>query len=205
MNRLLSRAAGLGLAVATLALLAAFSGWRYRVHSGEEALLRVAFSARPERIEHCREVSEAELAARPAHMRQKIECAGQSATYRLQVTLDSQTVAERVLHGGGMRHDRPISLLLEHPVPPGPHRVMVRLVRIEAADTTAVTLIDSTRRARQPPLPASLELIASPTFNPARVLLVTYDIEQRRLVLRTQSVEGPDRSREPAPARGEAP
>lgn len=203
MNRLLSRAAGLVLALAALALLAAFSGWRYRVHSGELSLLRVAFSARPERIEHCREVSEAELAARPVHMRQKIECAGQSATYRLQVELDSQIVTERVLHGGGIRHDRPISLLLEHPVPPGPHRVMVRLVRIEAADTTAVTLTDSTRRSRQPPLPVSLELIASPTFNPARVLLVSYDIEQRRLVLRTQSIEDAGPSR--APERPETP
>lgn len=203
MNRLLSRVAGLALALAALASLAAFSGWRYRVQSGELSLLRVAFSARPERIEHCREVSEAELAARPVHMRQKIECAGQSATYRLQVTVDSQIVTERILRGGGMRHDRPISLLLEHPVPPGAHRVMVRLLRIEAADTTAVTLTDSTRRSRQPPLPASLELIASPTFNAARVLLVTYDIEQRRLVLRTQSVEGPDRSR--LPGRAESP
>lgn len=201
MDRRVPRAVGLALAVGSLALLATLSGWRYHAHAGELSLLRVAFSARPERIERCREVSEAELAERPLHMRQRIACVGQSATYRLRVELDSQTITDRALRGGGMRHDRPVSLLLERPVPPGPHLLMVQLERIEAADSNTAALIDSTRRSRQPPLPASLGLMESLSFSAGRVVLVTYDIEQRRLVLRTQSAAGPSHSQPPETPR----
>lgn len=188
MTRAVSRTAGLVLGAAALALLALLSGWRYASAPDDQAVLRLAFSARPERLEHCREVSEAELAERPVHMRQRIECEGRAASYRLRVRLDSQPIADGVLRGGGMRHDRPLSLLVDHPVPPGMHYLDVLLERVEVADTTAVAPTDSTRRARQPPLPASLGLRESLSFGPRRVVLVSYDIEQRRLVVRTGPV-----------------
>lgn len=56
---------------------------------------------------------------------------------------------------------------------------------LKVADTAAVAPTDSTRRARQPPLPARLSLGESLSFPPRRVVLVSYDIEQRRLVVRT--------------------
>ncbi len=198
MTRGITRATGLIIGAAALALVALLSNWRYSAATDDQAVLRLAFSARPERLEHCREVSAAELAARPVHMRQRIECEGRAASYRLRVQLDSQSIADQVLRGGGMRHDRPLSLLVEHLVPPGMHHLDVRLERVEGADTTTVALTDSTRRARQPPLPASLSLTASPTFMARRVILLTYDIEQRRLVLRTQSAMGRNSPQQPA-------
>jgi hypothetical protein len=200
MDRRVSRAAGVVLATGSLALLAALSGWRYRVHADELSLLRVAFSARPERIERCREVSEEELARRLPHMRQRIECTGHSATYRLLVGLDGRIVTDQVIRGGGARQDRPVSLLVEHPVPPGLRRVMVRLERVEPADSSGPAPADSTRRARQLPLPPSLSVVDSIEFNAGRVVLVTYDSEARQLVLRTQSIAHPDRSRTPGRA-----
>lgn len=186
MTRAVSRAIGLVAGATALALLALLSGWRYAAAPDDQAVLRLAFSARPERLERCREVSEAELAARPVHMREGIECEGRAASYRLRVRLDSQPITDRVLRGGGMRHDRPLSLLVDHPVPPGMHYLDVLLERVEVADTAAVAPTDSTRRTRQPPLPASLSLRESLSFRPRRVVLVSFDIEQRRLVVRTR-------------------
>ncbi len=188
--RWISRAAGAAIGIASLALLAALSGWRYRAHPDGSALLRVAFSARPQRLERCRELSAAELAQRPAHMRQRIECVGHSATYQLGVHLDGARIAEQTLRGGGVRHDRPVSVFIEHRVRPGPHELRVELSRVEPADSAEAGAVDSTRRTRQPPLPATLSLTASPTFSTGRVILVTYDIGQRRLILRTQSAAG---------------
>ena len=48
--------------------------------------LRLSWSARPERIETCREVSAEELAKLGEHMRQRVECEGRFASYLLRVT-----------------------------------------------------------------------------------------------------------------------
>jgi len=200
MIRWFARAAGLASGIGGLALLAVLSGWRYHANPDDHALLRLALSARPERLEHCRQVSEAELAEQPVHMRQRIQCVGKAATYRLHVRLDSQTITDRVLRGGGLRHDRPLSLLVEHPVQPGAHHLAVRLERVEAIDSNAVVLVDSTRRARQPPLPARLSLGESQWFEARRVVLVSYDIEHRRLVIHTR----PGTGDQPSPTGSEA-
>jgi hypothetical protein len=182
-----ARAAGTIIAAGGLALLAGLSGWRYRAHPSGTALLRVAFSARPQQLERCREVSAEELARRPVHMRQRIECVGHSASYRLDLRVDGAEVSAQTLRGGGVRHDRPVSVLIEQPITPGPHALLLEVTRVESADSEETRPVDSTRRARQSPLPASLQLAASPTFVAGRVVLVTYDVEQRQLVLRTHS------------------
>lgn len=98
----------------------------------DQAVLRVAFRARPERLEVCRDSTPEELAGIPAHMRQARVCTGAPATYRLQVQLDQETIVDEVVHGGGLRGDRPIYVLREAPVAPGERVVSVRLTRQEA-------------------------------------------------------------------------
>jgi hypothetical protein len=125
----------LGLAtivtVGSALVLALVSGAPYRVSDLPDARLRVAFSARPERIESCRTLSADELANVPQHMRQAVVCEGKAASYRLEVRRDDSLVATALLHGGGLRHDRRLYVLRELHVPSGPSTIDVRLVRTD--------------------------------------------------------------------------
>jgi hypothetical protein len=131
-----SRALRLGLAaivtVGAALGLALVSAAPFRVNALLDARLRVAFSARPERIETCRTPSESELANLPAHMRQGVVCEGTTATYRLEVRRDDSLVATTLLRGGGLRHDRRLYALRELSVPSGYSTIDVRLVRVDS-------------------------------------------------------------------------
>ena len=67
-------------------------------------------------------------------MRQRVECDGRFATYTLRVESDGQVIGETVVHGAGLRHDRPLYLLREYDVAPGVHRVRVSFTRREKTD-----------------------------------------------------------------------
>jgi hypothetical protein len=127
----------LRLAIATILtlgaafLLALASAAPFRLNPLPDARLRVAFSARPERIESCRTLSAEELANVPQHMRQAVVCEGKAASYRLEVRRDDSLVASALLHGGGLRHDRRLYLLRELSVPSGRSTIDVRLVRTD--------------------------------------------------------------------------
>ncbi|HSR15711.1 MAG TPA: hypothetical protein VLL51_08160 [Gemmatimonadales bacterium] len=171
--------------------------WRM---AGGDAVIRLSWSGRPERLEVCRRLSDAELAERPAHMRQAVVCEGTTASYRFEVALDGTTVAEGLLRGGGFRNDRPIYLLRDLEVPPGEHDLRVTLARVEsarpdstdqAADSAGLTLdrdvreAEERQRRRLEALPAALRLEERVVLAPRQVLLVTYDPDARRLALRT--------------------
>lgn len=137
---------------------------------GADAVLRLAWRARPDRVEDCRPQSAEALARLPAHMRQPMICEGASASYRLQVRVDGQLALDDVLRGGGLRHDRPIYVFRELRVAPGDREVAVRFVRIEAS-------------AQEQPggVPPALTLSRSIHFAPRRVVLGSYDPERRTL------------------------
>lgn len=116
---------------AAAALLARASAAPITFHGTDAARLRLSWSARPARIEVCRTVSAEELAKRPEHMRQRVECEGHFATYALRVEVDGRPADEAIVHGGGLRHDRPIYLLREFGVPRGAHRIRVSFTRRE--------------------------------------------------------------------------
>lgn len=195
-GRLLAVLAGL---VALLALraasLAPYSG------APSHALLRLSWSARPERVETCRELSDAELAERPAHMRLRTECNGRFASYLLTVHVGEETVVTDTVRGGGLRNDRPMHLVRDVSVAPGQHRLRVSLVRIDSTfvprDTagTAGPLgdrgqreTDERRRRAAEALPALLVLDEDTRFTAGRVVMVTYANEQRQLVRKAGDV-----------------
>jgi hypothetical protein len=78
-NRPVRLALGLLVALAVTGATVALSRAPYPTGQGSDALLRLSWSGRPERIERCRELTDAELAERPAHMRRRLECEGRSA------------------------------------------------------------------------------------------------------------------------------
>jgi hypothetical protein len=170
------RSLGAALAVATMGALAWGSSAPMTAHRSPDAMLRLAWSARPERIEKCEQQSEEELAKLPQHMRQPVACEGVTAEYRLQVRVDGALVAERRVHGGGLRRDRRLYVFEELPIPAGEAAIDVRLDRVEvdAAPSAGVT----GDRGEVPPHLAFAERVR---LSPREVVLVTYDANQRIL------------------------
>ena len=200
-SRLFRRAAAAVASAASLVLLARASAAPVPYHDAATALLRLSWSARPERIETCRTLSAEELEREEEHMRQRVECEGTFASYTLRVEADQRVMSESVVRGAGLRHDRPIYLLRELPVPGGAHRVRISFARRErprdrSADESTQGRsepdtgifagraereeVERTRR-RRAAIPSLLVLDTTLVFAPDRVVLITLDAERRAL------------------------
>ena len=198
MTPVIRRAAGAALALAGAFGIAALSNFPVRVHEEPEARLRVAFSARPERIETCRRPSAEEEADVPAHMRQAEICEGTTARYRLEVRRDDSLLVTMLVRGGGLRHDRQLYVLRDVGVPSGRSAVDVRLTRLDSSarsereereerdddhdDDHGDDHGDDVRRRRMADeVPPVLQFHDTVELRPREVLLVTYDQSRRRL------------------------
>ncbi len=200
-SRLFWRAAAAVASAASLVLLARASAAPVPYHDAGTALLRLSWSARPERIETCRTLSAEELEREEEHMRQRVECEGTFASYTLRVEADQRVMSESVVRGAGLRHDRPIYVLRELPVAGGAHRVRISFARRErprdrsAAESTQGRSepdtgifagraereeVERTRR-RRAAIPSLLVLDTTLVFAPDRVVLITLDAERRTL------------------------
>ena len=174
------RVAGAALGLAAMAALVWGANAPITVHGSDHAILRLTWSARPERIENCRPQSEEELARLPAHMRQPVLCEGVSAQYRLTVRHEGNVVAERIVHGGGVRRDRRIYVFNELPLDPGDSSIEVRFDRLEP-DSPGVPAAEKRHDAGET-LPAHLVFDQRLRIQPREVILVTYSPERRALV-----------------------
>ncbi len=108
--------------IAALLLVRVASFVPLRDARAEHAWVRLSWSARPERIEQCRRLTDAELAERPEHMRLRLECEGRFARYLLQLTVDGVITLADTIQGDGLRHDRPMHVLREASACPGDSR-----------------------------------------------------------------------------------
>jgi hypothetical protein len=183
------RALGFALAAASLAALAWLSNAPLTVRPSADAVLRLAWSARPERVERCREQSQEELAKLPAHMRQPRICEGVTAEYQLIVRDASGIRVNRTVRGGGLRRDRRLYVFEELPLATGPSRIDVRFARADlpgsaesSGDSEPSLGPAGIPDAATAAIPAELQLAAEVTAGPREVVLVTYDPEQRALV-----------------------
>lgn len=176
--RPLHRVAGIVCGAAALIALVRASTASIVVHESDDAVLRLAWSARPERIEECRPRSAQELAALPAHMRQPLVCEGVAAQYRLTVRREGAIVADQVVRGGGLRHDRRLYVFHEIAVPPGEIALDVRFDRLDPA--TPNPSANSAQNASA--VPPHLAFEQRVRVRPRDVVLVTYDPQRRMLV-----------------------
>ena len=201
------RAAGAGSALAAMAAVVWAANAPITVHDSNQAMLRVAWSARPERVERCRQQSEDELARLPAHMRQPVVCEGVSAQYRLTVRHEGRIVAEQTVHGGGLRQDRRIYVFHELPIDPGDAAIEVRFDRIDSDASQALDEKrdddrrgpgdrDGSQSARAAPqgetVPPHMVFAQRLRVRPREVILVTYAAKDRALV-GLQATEGAPR------------
>ncbi len=208
MTPFLRRAAAALFAVTLTAAIVALSRAPFKVTRDDQALLRVSWSGRPERIERCRELSDEELEKVPPHMRQRLECEGRSARYGVRVLSDGAVLSTDTVSGGGLRGDRSIHMLREYPVVPGPHTFAVEVARTDSAGVSEKAEEDAgdaraaeapsegqldrgarerqeRRRQRQERLPPRLRIDTTVALAPGAVLLISYDPIERRLVALT--------------------
>jgi hypothetical protein len=91
----------------------------------EEGLLRLDWRLRGEEAGGCLRPTEAELERLPPHMRNPDACAGGLPPYRLSVRVDGGLVLDRVVRGGGVRGDRPLTVYDEVPLALGLRRIRI--------------------------------------------------------------------------------
>jgi hypothetical protein len=181
------RLLGAALAAAALAAVVSGSNASLTAHPTADAMLRLAWSALPERVETCREATAEELARLPPHMRQRLVCEGSAASYRLTVRAGGAVVADRVVRAGGLRHDRRLYVFQEIRIPAAETAVEVRFDRIEAAAATAAPAASPSGRAVPPSgsresIPPRLAFVDRLPVEPRSVVLITYDPGRRALI-----------------------
>jgi hypothetical protein len=174
-----ARTAGVLLLAGLVFLVTRLSSVAMVAHPSNDPVLRLAWSARPERIEKCRQRTAEELAQLPQHMRQPLACEGASAEYRLQVRVAGELVADRVVHGGGLRRDRRLYVLQEIPIPPGAADISVRFDRIgdPPPDTGSGAV-----RPHPESVPPHMSFERRIDTSPRDVVLVTYSADDRQLI-----------------------
>ena len=200
--RILWRSLGVALAAAVLLGVAWGSRAPLRVAPLEQALVRISFGARPERIEQCVTQTDEELAKVAPQMRQRVVCEGVAARYRLALFHDGRLVLSEVVRGGGLRHDRQLYVFREVAVPARPAALSMRLTRIDTVGATEEEEDDDDdeeeddellggragrereerRRRRAESIPPELRLDLRATLEAREVLLLTYDADRRRLI-----------------------
>jgi hypothetical protein len=167
------------LAVTATAAVGALSRVPYAAEPSTYAVVRLAWRARGERVEECRRLTPAELERIPIHMRQAETCTGRILPYHLDARVDaSPAVGEEVVPAGA-RRDRPLYVFRELTVTPGAHRLQVTF-RISGTVARATPVHEQELDATPPAL--ALDTVV--TLASRDVLLVTYDGELRRLVVR---------------------
>lgn len=179
MTPLVRRAAAIALALTATLAIGALSRAPYTADRTEHAIVRLAWRARGERVERCRRLTPEELERLPAHMRQEERCEGRILPYRLQLRVDGARVLDELVEAAGARHDRPLYVYHERPLQPGTHAIAVAFTREGATPPGAREEAEGT--------PGVLTLDTTVALLPRRVLLVTYDDDARRLVLRDGS------------------
>ncbi len=206
------RGIGLVVAVAGAVAITQASVLPMKLNPSDAAILRLAWMARPERVEDCRTQTEEQMANLPAHMRQSVICDGTTAAYRLEVQYQHQVIAEQIVRGGGLRHDRPLYVSRAIELPAGDAVIAVKFVRIDSQKPNPVSehersdgaggealeagrqaaAMDADRRrregeerlhSREEAVPAVLVLERGLRLASRQVTLVTYDSQRRELVV----------------------
>jgi hypothetical protein len=182
-----------GTAAATVALVAlvGLSQVPWTVTRDDRGLLRASWRVLGDHIEACRPATAEELARMAAHMRQTMICEEpRIAPYTLRIAVDGEVRVDGVAAGSGVPGDRPIYVLHESPLTPGPRRVSVafwRSDRDSAASDSAALTPDSTRRV----VPPRLLLDTTVSVAEREVILITYSAELRALQLLRRATTNP--------------
>lgn len=127
-------ARGAAAAVATSAVLLAGTAWLSQVPAGASpahGAVRLAWRLPGQSWLDCRELSQAEIARLPAHMRKTRDCRTIHLRYRLRAWVDGEVRVDREVAPLGARGDRPLFVDEDLPAAPGDHRVQVEFTPVD--------------------------------------------------------------------------
>lgn len=158
-------AVGFALTFIVLAALGWGSRAPYDVPGNETARLRFSWRMQSAESQVCRDRTQAELDALPAHMRTPQVCESRPLVYSLESRIDDGPEEERHVRAAGARGDRPLVVWQEVPLTPGRHRIRVHFHR------------EGTQTAESLSLDTMVDAV------PGKVVLVTLD-DSGRLVVR---------------------
>ena len=160
------------LMVITSAAFLVLIGWGSRIAlpaaSDQYGMLRLSWRVRPERIETCRDRTQAELDALPVHMRTPRICEARSTPYRLIVRIDDGRPDTTLMVGAGARQDRPIYVLRDSLLAAGRHRIHVSFERADTHHKKGLRFKDKV------------------TFVAGQIVLLTLSEDGKSLVNRTR-------------------
>lgn len=182
---MMRRALGGLVVVLVMLAIGGLTRYRYRAEP-ERAELRLTWRTRVPRVVECRTPTAEELAELPVHMRQEEICQGRAVPYRLEVRVDGRVVRRASEQGAGARGDRPLQVFEELPLAPGRRRIRVVF---ERADTVGPSGEAEPADSVATSLPDRLVLDRTLDVGVRDVVLITYDRDGRRLILRDPSEE----------------
>jgi hypothetical protein len=156
------------LATAALTLpFAALTRAPWTPPGADDAVLRLSWRMSITARGNCRQRTQTELDALPAHMRAPEVCAADTSTYVVITRLNDTRPDTLQLLRGGVKGDRPLFVLEDRRLPPGRHAVGIRLLRLGDDGAEVLTSLDTT-----------LSLVSG------SIALVTLDAGGRKLIVR---------------------
>lgn len=110
------------------AVIGLFSTYpRYRHLADDQALLKLSFSHPGQLKAECRRRTPEELAKLPPNMRNPLECTRERSPVTVEMALDGNVIAKRVVRPAGLAKDGASTLYARFPVPAGAHHLTVKL------------------------------------------------------------------------------
>lgn len=187
MNPMTRRIVGIGVGVVATLLLAALSRVPYDATGRDDSLIRLSWRTPGELVSECRQLTAEEQAQLPAHMRREEVCEGRIVPYRLRVNLDGREVVSELVRAAGAREDRPLYVYRELFVTPGEHRIEVHWEQ-ERTGSGPGGAMGAERANGNQAVGGPLTLEARLDLQSREVALITYDLDDRRLVARGRGI-----------------
>jgi hypothetical protein len=100
---------------------------RYRHLPEDQALLKLSFSHPGQLKAECRRRTPEELAKLPPNMRAPMECSRERSPVTVELALDGNVIARRVVPPAGLSKDGASTVYARFPLPAGEHRLSVKL------------------------------------------------------------------------------
>lgn len=154
-------------------------------HPSNDGVLRLAWRLSGANMTSCREVTPAELATKPVHMRQARECLEQPLSYHLELTLNGETRLNQTVTPAGARGDRPLYVQQDLRLVAGAYTMAVDFRPLLPAAEELPGTSDTSPEQQEAPShqPQPLTLHARVDIVPDRVTLIDYDAQAQQLVI----------------------
>ncbi len=126
------RVAGIALQIVAYAAFAASIGYLssspdYRYGNERMAVVKISVSHATERLEPCEALSPEEIAKLAPNMRRDLQCARERASLTLELAVDGVGMLDLREPPSGLWSDGPASVYRRFELPPGRHRLALRM------------------------------------------------------------------------------